>query len=258
MDLIHILLAEDEPQLAQILHDTLADVGFRVTSARDGVEALELYGQEHPDILVVDVMMPRMDGFELVRRIRRGDQQTPVLFLTARSATEDVVAGFELGADDYLKKPFGMRELIVRVQNLVRRRPAQDRPSSPHSLQGGEDRHGEKASLSVGDVLIDSDGSGVYTFGSFLLDATQQRLTHVLTGAVTDLSHREAEILRALCQHRGEVVESRGLLLALWGDDSIWNARSLHVFITKLRHHLHQDPSLRIVNVRGVGYKLLD
>lgn len=129
MEPIHILLAEDEPQLAQILHDTLTGEGFCVTTARDGVEALELYGQEHPDILVVDVMMPRMDGFELVRRIRRGDQQTPVLFLTARSATEDVVAGFELGADDYLKKPFGMRELIVRVQNLVRRRPAQFRPS---------------------------------------------------------------------------------------------------------------------------------
>ena len=253
-----LLVIEDEEGLREALITSLSGEGYQAEGADNGADGLDMILTGLYDLIILDIMLPRMDGFELVRRIRRVDQQTPVLFLTARSATEDVVAGFELGADDYLKKPFGMRELIVRVQNLVRRRPAQGRPSSPHSPQGGEDRHGEKALLSVGDVLIDSDGSGVYTFGSFLLDATQQRLTHVLTGAVTDLSHREAEILRALCQHRGEVVESRGLLLALWGDDSIWNARSLHVFITKLRHHLHQDPSLRIVNVRGVGYKLLD
>lgn len=163
MELIHILLAEDESQLAQILHDTLTGEGFCVTTAQDGVEALDLYGQEHPDILVVDVMMPRMDGFELVRRIRRGDQQTPVLFLTARSATEDVVAGFELGADDYLKKPFGMRELIVRVQHLVRQRIVQGGSTSegsPHVPDVGQNDFFNKSHGWAGQARRESPTTG--------------------------------------------------------------------------------------------------
>ena len=213
----------------------------RVTTVHDGLEALRQYEGNRPDILVADVMMPRMDGFELVRRIRRRDAQLPILFLTARSATDDVVEGFELGANDYLKKPFGMRELIVRVKALVRRNGA-----TPLSAAGAPlSRRGE------------AEGDS-FSIASFVFDAGAQRLTHVLSGTVTDLSHREAEILRALCTHRGKVVESRDLLLSLWGDDSIWNARSLHVFITKLRHHLQRDPKLRIVNVRGIGYKLIE
>lgn len=231
MPTIHILLAEDEPQLAQILQETLASENFDITTVGDGIEALQRYEQERPDILVVDVMMPRMDGFELVRRIRRNDQQTPVLFLTARSSIDDVVKGFELGANDYLKKPFGMRELIVRIRALVSRAT----PSTP-SLPS----------------------PNTFSIGHYLFHVTEQRLVHVPSGQTSELSHREAEILRALCLHRGEVVESRDLLLTLWGDDSIWNARSLHVFITKLRHRLQQDSALRLVNVRGIGYKLLE
>ncbi len=227
---INILLAEDERTLAMIIKDTLDGQGFDVTIASDGEEALRLYGTCKPDVLVADVMMPRLDGYELVRRIRKTDRQTPVIFLTARSAVGDVVHGFEMGANDYLKKPFGMQELIVRIKALLGR------------------------ACTITPQPIDTDR---FTIGQYLFDAVVQRLTHVPTGNRAELSYRESEILRRLCLHPSEVVTSQSLLLELWGDDSFFNNKSLHVFITKLRHRLSQDPSLRIVNVRGIGYKLL-
>lgn len=227
---INILLAEDERTLAMIIKDTLDGQGFHVTVADDGEQALRLFDDHKPDVLVADVMMPRMDGYELVRRIRKSDQQTPVIFLTARSAVGDVVHGFEMGANDYLKKPFGMQELIVRIKALLGR------------------------ACTVTQQPVEAER---FTIGQYLFDAVVQRLTHVPTGSRTELSYRESEILRRLCLHPSEVVTSQSLLLELWGDDSFFNNKSLHVFITKLRHRLGQDPSLRIVNVRGIGYKLL-
>ncbi len=227
---INILLAEDERTLAMIIKDTLDGQGFHVTVADDGEQALRLFDDHKPDVLVADVMMPRMDGYELVRRIRKSDQQTPVIFLTARSAVNDVVHGFEMGANDYLKKPFGMQELIVRIKALLGR------------------------ACTVTQQPVEAER---FTIGQYLFDAVVQRLTHVPTGNRTELSYRESEILRRLCLHPSEVVTSQSLLLELWGDDSFFNNKSLHVFITKLRHRLGQDPSLRIVNVRGIGYKLL-
>lgn len=232
---INILLAEDEQTLAMIIKDTLDDQGFHVTVANDGEEALRRFMACKPDVLVADVMMPKLDGFELVRRIRKHDRVTPVIFLTARSAVNDVVHGFEMGANDYLKKPFGMQELIVRIKALLGR---------------------------VGMVTPQTDATQVheishFTIGQYLLDAVVQRLTHVPTGTRVELSYRESEILRRLCLHPSEVVTSQSLLLELWGDDSFFNNKSLHVFITKLRHRLALDPSLRIVNVRGIGYKLI-
>ena len=176
-------------------------------------------------------MMPRLDGFELVRRIRKNDQTMPVIFLTARSAVNDVVHGFEMGANDYLKKPFGMQELIVRIKALLGRACTVAPP--PEQVTR-------------------------FTIGQYLFDAVVQRLTHVPTGARAELSYRESEILRHLCLHPSEVVTSQSLLLELWGDDSFFNNKSLHVFITKLRHRLALDQSLRIVNVRGIGYKLIN
>lgn len=227
---INILLAEDERTLAMIIKDTLDGQGFRVTVADDGEEALRLFMTSKPDVLVADVMMPRLDGYELVRRIRKSDRQTPVIFLTARSAVGDVVHGFEMGANDYLKKPFGMQELIVRIKALLGRACT----VTPQAVEATR-----------------------FTIGQYLFDAVTQRLTHVPTGSRAELSFRESEILRHLCAHTSEVVTSQSLLLELWGDDSFFNNKSLHVFITKLRHRLGQDPSLRIVNVRGIGYKLL-
>lgn len=230
---INILLAEDEMTLAMIIKDTLDGQGFNVTVAADGEEALRLYAAQRPDVLVADVMMPRLDGYELVKRIRKTDQLTPVIFLTARSAVNDVVHGFEMGANDYLKKPFGMQELIVRIKALLGR------------------------ACTITPQLAEAPVTR-FNIGQYLFDAVIQRLTHVPTGSRVELSYRESEILRRLCMHPSQVVTSQSLLLELWGDDSFFNNKSLHVFITKLRHRLAQDPSLRIVNVRGIGYKLIN
>ncbi len=227
---INILLAEDERTLAMIIQDTLVGQGFHVTIASDGEEALRLFAAHKPDVLVADVMMPRLDGYELVRRIRKRDRLTPVILLTARSAVGDVVHGFEMGANDYLKKPFGMQELIIRIKALL----------------------GRACTVSSAPELAVR-----FTIGQYLFDSVIQRLTHVPTGTRTELSYRESEILRHLCLHPSEVVTSQSLLLGLWGDDSFFNNKSLHVFITKLRHRLAQDQRLRIVNVRGIGYKLI-
>ena len=227
---IHILLAEDERTLAMIIKDTLDGQGFDVTVADDGEQALTLYRANKPDVLVADVMMPRMDGYELVRRIRKSDRQTPVIFLTARSAVGDVVHGFEMGANDYLKKPFGMQELIVRIKALLGRACT----VTPQAVEATR-----------------------FIIGQYLFDAVIQRLTHVPTGTKAELSYRESEILRHLCLAPNEVVTSQSLLLNIWEDDSFFNNKSLHVFITKLRHRLSQDESLRIANVRGIGYKLI-
>ena len=197
---ITVLLVEDEQTLAMIIKDTLEENDFIIHTANDGEEGLSLFFELHPDVLVADVMMPKMDGFEMVRRIRQTDKQTPVLFLTARSAINDVVEGFELGANDYLKKPFGIQELIIRIKALM-----------------------GKAFL-----FTENKVANHFEIGSYLFDPVAQTL-----------------------------VNTQDVLLELWGDDSFFNSRSLHVFITKLRHKLSQDEQIRIVNVRGIGYKLI-
>ena len=230
MDKIKVLLVEDETTLAMIIKDTLEPQGFDISTARDGVEGLAAFSAHRPDVLVADVMMPRIDGFEMVRRIRRTDRLTPVLFLTARSAVDDVVTGFELGANDYLKKPFGMQELMVRIRALAGRAATY-----------------QAAPLPAGDTLL--------PVGRYRLDTVKQTLR--LADHLMELSYRETEILRMLATHGNAVVETRDILLRLWGGDTFFNVRSLHVFITKLRHKLSHDEQVRIVNVRGVGYKLI-
>lgn len=226
---IKVLLVEDEQTLAMIIKDTMESQGFDISIAYNGEQGLQMFFKQKPDIVVADVMMPCMDGFEMVRRIRRVDKSTPILFLTARSGVSDVVAGFELGANDYLKKPFGMQELIIRIKALVGRAFVAE--------QGGE-------------YTTDS-----YEIGQYLFYPVRQQLFYL--GTCQQLSYRESEILRRLCRQRNEVVEIRQLLLELWGDDSFFNQRSLHVFITKLRKKLCRESNVRIINVRGVGYKLL-
>lgn len=228
--LINVLLVEDEETLALIIKDTLEGQGFFIRLAKDGEEGLRQFFEEKPDVLVADVMMPRMDGFEMVRRIRRQDKQTPVLFLTARSATNDVVEGFELGGNDYLKKPFGMQELIVRIKALLGRASRYPAPEGRPSATEFE-------------------------IGRYRFNAITQRLSYL--GNETELSYRESEILRRLCENRNEVTLMQDILIELWGNDTFFNQRSLHVFITKLRHKLSRDERIRIVNVRGIGYKLI-
>ncbi|MDR0976439.1 MAG: response regulator transcription factor [Prevotellaceae bacterium] len=233
--MITVLLVEDEAILAQIIKDTLEGDDFAIHTAADGEEGLQRFFALKPDVLVADVMMPRLDGFEMVRRIRRRDRHTPVLFLTARSAVADVVEGFELGANDYLKKPFSMQELMVRIKALAGR---------------AADYGGDAAKAAP-----DSEES-TFDIGSYHFNAVTQLLTSPGVSP-QELSHREAEILRRLAAHPTEVVTTQSILLQLWGDDSFFNTRSLHVFITKLRRRLAADPRIRIVNVRGIGYKLI-
>ena len=235
MKQIKILLVEDEATLAIIIRDTLNSQGFQVITAENGERGLQLFFHERPDVVVADVMMPNMDGFEMVKRIRNKDVTTPILFLTALSETEDVVRGFEAGANDYLRKPFGMLELIVRIKALV------GRAFVPHDIPH-------------------DDSPTQYVIGDYQLDTMKEHLVYAADNADTEiipLSHRESEILRLLCSSKGEVVDNRDILLELWGDDSYFNTRSLHVFITKLRHKLSRDSQVRIINVRGIGYKLI-
>lgn len=222
-----VLLIEDEAALAMIVRDSLEVRGFRVLYAADGEEGLALFRQEQPDIIVADVMMPQLDGFTLAERIRQENAQIPIMFLTARSQTADVVRGFELGGNDYLKKPFSLDELIVRINALLRR-TAQPPVATTSPL---------------------------LPIGRYQFDPPKQRL--LIDGDSILLSHREAELLRRLYEKRNQVLERTDVLLDLWGDDSFFNGRSLDVFITKLRRHLAHDPHIQIINIRGIGYKLI-
>lgn len=225
MENIHVLLVEDEKTLAMIIKETLEEQGFIIEIAPNGEEGLHAFFSQKPDVIVADVMMPRMDGFEMIQHIRKTDKQIPVLFLTARSSINDVVQGFELGANDYLKKPFAMKELIIRIKALLN------------------------------SAFIEKEPATFFEIGNYQFNSVTQQIT--FAGITQELSHRESEILRRLCLHRNEVVHSKNILLELWGDDSFFNSRSLHVFITKLRHKLKKDEHIRIVNVRGIGYKLI-
>ncbi|ASZ10305.1 response regulator transcription factor [Chitinophaga pendula] len=224
-----VLLIEDEWQLGQIVKDSLEMRGFEMLYAMDGKEGLRLYNEQRPDVVVLDIMMPNMDGFTVTTEIRRQDKVTPIIFLTAKSQTVDVVKGFELGGNDYLKKPFSMDELIVRIRALLQRN--QHQPA------------------------VETPAEGVVQIGQYAFNYTKQTLTR--NSVTTFLSHREAEILRRLRDHGNQVLERKTVLLDLWGDDSFFNARSMDVFITKLRRYLKEDPRVQIVNIRGVGYKLI-
>jgi two-component system, OmpR family, response regulator VicR len=226
--MVKVLLVEDELLLARIIKDSLESRGYEVIHAADGRQGLELFATQQPDILVLDVMMPVMDGFSLAAEIRQYDTAVPIIFLTARSQVEDVVKGFELGGNDYLRKPFSMEELIVRIKALLQRPAPSDAPPAENSI---------------------------FQIGAYTFDPVKQLLTHPQEQVV--LSHRESELLRHLCLHRNAVLE-RGLVLReLWGNDSIFNARSMDVYITKIRRHLQHEPSVQIINVRGIGYKLI-
>ncbi|WP_428328169.1 response regulator transcription factor [Mucilaginibacter sp.] len=221
-----VLLLEDELQLAKIVSETLRKRGFMVTHVVNGVLGMEAIRKSDWDICIVDVMMPFMDGFSFVEEVRKTNKQIPMLFLTARSQTEDVIKGYEAGGNDYLKKPFSLEELILRLNELLRRRSSE--------------------------VIPQSISIGQYTF-----DMTKQELW--LNGQLfCKLSHRENELLSLLTQHKNQVLDRKAVLLKLWGDDNFFNTRTMDVFITKLRKHLLHDPSIEIINIRGVGYKLTE
>ncbi len=221
---IKILLAEDEPSLGQIIKESLETRNFEVLLCADGEIAYTTYKRENPLLLVLDVMMPKKDGFTLAKEIRKENPNIPIIFLTAKSQTEDVVHGFNLGGNDYLRKPFSMEELIVRINSLLKR----------------------------GDY---ENGSEVIKIGNYLFNVKNQTLD--LNGKTETLTHRESELLHHLIQRKNQVLDRSFILKKLWGDDDFFNARSMDVFITKLRKKLKDDSSIQIINVRGYGYKLI-
>ncbi|SDD80308.1 DNA-binding response regulator, OmpR family, contains REC and winged-helix (wHTH) domain [Mucilaginibacter pineti] len=230
MDKIRVLLAEDELSLAHIVRESLEVSNFEVILCANGEQALQKYKANKPHILALDVMMPKMDGFEVARQVRLIDKITPIIFLTARSQPKDVVAGFEHGANDYLKKPFSVEELIVRMRVL----------------------------LSDNRLLVAPKAKPVnenYQIGSIVFNSSKNNIQQGIN--ITQLTARESDILKMLCADQYQVINRKALLQTIWGDDSFFNARSLDVFITKLRRHLAIDPNIQIINIRGVGYKLV-
>ena len=224
-------MVEDERTLSGIVRDALETMDFSVELAYDGSEGLRRYFEIRPDILVVDVMMPKMSGFDMVKAIRQSDKETPILFLTAKTTVDDVVTGFNLGADDYLKKPFAIPELVVRMRALLER-------SGKRNL----DQEKDQESYSIGDYQFTPESA---------------TLLHKPTGESAVIPRREADILRLLYKGSGSIVPTQNILLFLWGDDDFFNARSLQVLITRLRHRFSRDPHIRIINNRGEGYKLV-
>tara|TARA_R110002124_G_scaffold287364_1_gene473992 strand:+ start:22438 stop:23121 length:684 start_codon:yes stop_codon:yes gene_type:complete len=222
---VKILLAEDEPSLGLIIKESLETKNFEVCFCKDGYEAMKAFHKEKPAILVLDVMMPKKDGFTLAKEIRALDAEIPIIFLTAKSQTKDVVEGFSLGGNDYLKKPFSMEELIVRINNLLKRRnnTAQD----------------EKIKI-----------------GNYIFEFKKQQLQFKNNDPIT-LTHREAHLLFHLSKNRNNVLDRSMILQKLWKNDDFFSGRSMDVFITKLRKKLAMDKSIQIVNVRGFGYKLI-
>lgn len=221
---IKVLLAEDEPSLGQIVKESLETRNFKVFHALNGEKAYEIYQVNPPDILVLDVMMPKKDGFTLAKEIRQENKHLPIIFLTAKSQAKDVVEGFEHGGNDYLKKPFSMEELIVRIHSLLNRVELKKN--------------------------YDAINIGNYTF-----NYTKQVLS--FNNDCKKLTHRESELLFHLSQKKNEVLDRSFILKKLWGDDDFFNARSMDVFISKLRKKLKHDESIQIINIRGYGYKLI-
>ncbi|HIB49313.1 MAG TPA: response regulator transcription factor [Flavobacteriaceae bacterium] len=222
---IKILLAEDELALGTIVKESLETKGFEVIHCEDGVTALAQYKLAAPEALVLDVMMPKKDGFTLAKEIRAINTQVPIIFLTSKSQTKDVVEGFESGGNDYLKKPFSMEELIVRLNSLLQRKQLQ---AAQH------------------DIYI-----GAYTF-QFKKQTLQYK-----DEAVVSLTHREAHLLFHLNNTKNEVLNRSVILKKLWNNDDFFCARSMDVFISKLRKKLSKDETIQIINVRGYGYKLV-
>jgi DNA-binding response OmpR family regulator len=226
---VQVLMAEDDENLGLILSERLKSKGFEVDLAPDGAVAMAMYQKKKYDLLILDIMMPVKDGFTLAKEIRKTDSNTPIIFVTARSMKEDVLKGFEIGADDYLTKPFSMDELMVRIHAVLR-------------------RTFRKSDLSSGEV-------DQFQFSNTQFNSITQTLT--IAKVSVDLTSKESELLRLLCSRINEVVPRDEALISIWGNDSYFNGRSMDVFISKLRKMLAADEQVEIMNVHGKGFKLV-
>jgi DNA-binding response OmpR family regulator len=226
--MVTILYVEDEVFLGKIVKETLESRGYAVRMETDGRDVADAFRQLKPDICVLDVMLPGKSGFEIAEEIRKVDKKVPILFLTAKTQTEDVIKGFAQGGNDYLRKPFSMEELIVRIQNLLRMSGSQSAPAPDHDN---------------------------ITIGRFIFNLPRQ----TLHGGAEErkLSYRESELLRFLYENRDSIIDRRDILMKIWGNDNFFNSRNLDVYITKLRGYLREDSSLEILTIKGVGYRFV-
>jgi DNA-binding response OmpR family regulator len=220
-----ILLVEDDPNLGFVIKDNLVIKGYDVTLCRDGEEGEEAFHNSNFNLCIFDVMLPKKDGFSLARSIRERNKSVPILFLTAKSMTEDKLEGFQTGADDYITKPFSLEELFYRMEVFLKRANVQSNP-------------GEK----------------VFSLGHFEFDFSNLVLKNSKTEKL--LTQKEAEVLKLLYQNRERVLKREEILKQVWGDDDYFMGRSMDVFISKLRKYLKEDASIQIVNYHGVGFKL--
>lgn len=224
---IKVLYVEDELFLGKIVKETLETRGFEVIMESDGADVVRTFEDEQPDICILDVMLPNRSGFELAEDIRKLNDDVPVIFLTAKTQTEDVVHGFKIGGNDYIRKPFSMEELIVRIENVLRVRK-------------------EDVPMVLGDSI---------TMGKYQFHLNKQVLG--IGSTERKLSYREAELIKYLFQNRNNVIDRRDLLNHIWGNDSFFNSRNLDVYITKIRGYLKEDNSLEIITIKGVGYRFV-
>lgn len=225
--MIPILLIEDQVELCQILKDTLALYGFDVTYALNGEEGYNMFTALEPKIVIIDIMMPVSDGFSAVKRIREVNKEVPVIMLTAKPLTDDLVKAFDLGCNDFIRKPFVMEELIARIRSFAR-------------VSGNASR----------------TAHNMYKLGSFTFNAS----THELSNGSSrfQLSYKEVELLKRLCEAKSTVVDRQVLLSELWGSDNVFNSKTMNVYINRLRNYLESDKSVEILTIRGYGYKLIE
>jgi DNA-binding response OmpR family regulator len=224
---IKILYVEDEIFLGKIVFETLISRGFHVQMESDGNQVLNAFEKFMPDICVLDIMLPNKNGFELASEIRKKNQKVPIIFLTAKTQTDDVVKGFKLGANDYIRKPFSMEELIVRIESIFK--------------------------LPAIDFFPRKDA--ILNIGKFIFDPNNQLLT--ISNETLKLSFRETELLQYLFLSNHSIIQRKDLMNHIWGNDSFFNSRNLDVYITKLRGYLKNDPSIQIITIKGVGYRFV-
>jgi DNA-binding response OmpR family regulator len=225
--MIPILLIEDQVELCQILKDTLSLYGFEVSYALNGDDGYNMFTALNPRLVIIDIMMPGSDGFSAVKQIRAVNNDVPLIMLTAKPLTEDLVKAFDLGCNDFIRKPFVMEELIARIRSFAR-------------VAGNAPRA----------------ASNVYKLGSFTFNASTHELAN--DSSRFQLSYKEVELLKRLCEAKSTVVDRQVLLAELWGSDNVFNSKTMNVYINRLRNYLDSDKSVEILTIRGYGYKLID
>jgi len=220
-----VLYAEDEMFLGKIVKESLESRGFNVIMEADGGKVFSAFQKENPDICILDIMMPNKDGFEVADEIRNVNEEVPIIFLTAKTQTEDVVKGLTIGGNDYIRKPFSMEELIARINNVLRNKP-------------------EAKPL-----------SDMVNIGKFFFHINRQTLND--GNEERKLSFRETQLLKLLYENRDNIIDRKDIINLLWGNDSFFNSRNLDVYITKIRNYLKEDPSLEIITIKGIGYRFV-